>query len=214
MTTDDDIRQRLLECGGQVFAERGFEAANVREICERAGVYSAAINYYFGGKENFYKEALKRAHQCRLEQAPLPAWPAGTPPAEKLRAFIRVLTHRLLDKEAPAWFMQLMLRELANPSEAGRELVREFIKPHFELLVGILGEILPPAVPAEKKHLIAFSIVGQCFYHRVAAPVITILVGKAEHKTYTPERVADHIAEFTLAALGREAANHTPQTVN
>ena len=36
-----------------------------------------------------------------------------------------------------------MLREVAHPTEACQELVRDFIRPQFAMLVGILGELMP-----------------------------------------------------------------------
>ena len=33
----DATREKLLEAAGRVFADRGYEAATVREICRRAG---------------------------------------------------------------------------------------------------------------------------------------------------------------------------------
>ena len=34
----EQTRARLLEAAGPIFAERGFQAANVRAICRQAGV--------------------------------------------------------------------------------------------------------------------------------------------------------------------------------
>ena len=61
MSSPDDPRQRLLETAGQIFAEKGFDGATVREICRRAGVNIAAVNYYFRDKERLYIEAVKEA---------------------------------------------------------------------------------------------------------------------------------------------------------
>src|SRR3954466_2152210 len=52
-------RQALLEAGGALFDERGYAAATVREIGERAGVDPALIARYFGGKEGLYLAALE-----------------------------------------------------------------------------------------------------------------------------------------------------------
>ena len=35
----------------------------------------------------------------------------------------------------PPWQVRLMLREILHPTEACRELVEDYFRPHFELLV-------------------------------------------------------------------------------
>ena len=57
----DDTQAKLLEAAGQVFAEVGFQAATVREICARAGANVAAVNYHFGDKMGLYIEALRQS---------------------------------------------------------------------------------------------------------------------------------------------------------
>ena len=52
-------RKRLLDAAGHVFAEQGFDRAMGKEICKRAGVNAAAINYHFGGIENLYLALLE-----------------------------------------------------------------------------------------------------------------------------------------------------------
>src|SRR3954462_6767990 len=51
-------RRALLEAGGALFHERGYERATVREIGERAGADPALIARYFGGKEGLYLAVL------------------------------------------------------------------------------------------------------------------------------------------------------------
>ena len=63
----DLTKARLLEAAGEEFAEKGFELARVRAICERAGANLAAINYHFGDKEQLYVEVLREAHRCGME---------------------------------------------------------------------------------------------------------------------------------------------------
>jgi TetR/AcrR family transcriptional regulator, regulator of cefoperazone and chloramphenicol sensitivity len=198
----DETQKRLLEAAGQVFAEKGFQEATVRKICERAGTNIAAINYHFGDKERLYEAALRHAFQCRLDQMPVPAWPPGTPPVQKLRDVIHAITERMVDDRYLPWQWQLLMRELSIPSPAGACLVRDFIRPIYELLWATLREVLPADVSEAKLHLIAFSIMGQCFYHKVARPVIQLVAGEEESRTYSARRVADHITAFTLAALG------------
>lgn len=201
-----ETRERVLSAAGPVFAAKGFKDATVREICQRAGVNIAAVNYHFGDKQRLYIETVKRAHQARAEQVPLPTWPAGSPAERKLYDFIRTLLVRVLDDPAGEWHGALMLREMAQPSGACVELVRDYIRPHFELLLSILDELLPASTASSDRHLVAFSIVGQCLHYRVAQPIVKLLVSADEFHSYQPELLATHIHGLTLAALGREPA--------
>jgi len=47
-------RERILEAAEQVFAERGFEAAGIREIAERAGLSVGSVYGIFQGKETLF----------------------------------------------------------------------------------------------------------------------------------------------------------------
>jgi AcrR family transcriptional regulator len=203
MTDKDDPRQRLLQAAGEVFAEKGFKGATVRDIIRRAEANIAAVNYYFRDKEQLYIEAVKSACQGPSERIPFPAWPPDTPAAVKLRDFIHTMARRMLDKDTPGWHQQLFLHEMAQPSAACAELVQNVIRPMAQLLSNILRELLP-SVDEVKRHLIAFSIVGQCFHHRVARPVIALLVGPEEYRGYDTKLLADHITQFSFAALGLE----------
>lgn len=206
MSDVDSTRDRILEAAGNVFAGKGFEAATVREICRLAGANIAAVNYYFGDKRQLYVEAVKRAHAWRVQQAPLPDWPAGTPAAVKLRGFVRTLLARMLSEDPTSWHGSLMLREMSRPDTACQALVSDYIRPEFHLLLEILDELVPAEMPAARRHLVAFSIVGQCLHYRVGAQVIRLLVPEDEQRGFTPDLLAEHIAGLTLAALGAAPA--------
>ncbi|HVX12491.1 MAG TPA: CerR family C-terminal domain-containing protein [Pirellulales bacterium] len=199
----DETKERLLEAAGMVFSERGFRAATVREICQRAGANLAAVNYYFGDKERLYVESVKRAHARREEAAPLPYWPSDTPPEVKLHGFVQTLLSRMLGDPRSAWQAQLMFREMQQPTAACGELVEEYIRPHFELLQSIIADLAPAGISEQQRRLIAFGIVGQCLYFRIAEPVVRQLLDQTEFAHVEPGRLADHITHWTLAALGR-----------
>ena len=39
----DDTRERIVQAAGEVFAERGFRGATIREICQKAGANLASV---------------------------------------------------------------------------------------------------------------------------------------------------------------------------
>ena len=201
MSASDDTRQRLLQAAGQLFAEKGYEGASVRDICKKAQANLAAVNYHFHDKERLYIEAVKSACQRQVDQNPLRGWPSETPAALKLRDFIHTFVRRMLDGHNAPWERQLFLRELAQPTAACAELVRDHIRPQAETLADILAELLPAAAEVQRR-LTAFSIIGQCVFYRVATPILKALVGEQEYASYDAALLAEHITRFTLAGLG------------
>jgi len=200
--TQDDARSRILDAAGPVFAEKGFQAATVREICRRANVNVAAVNYHFGDKERLYVEAVKLAHLPSGDHYELLEWPPGTPPEVKLRDHIEAMLRRMLSERTP-WQRQLMNREILNPTFACREIVEVHIRARLGQLLETLDEILPADSPAHRRHQIAFSIVGQAMHYHVANALVTVLVGEEELGAhYQINQLVEHITQFSLAAMG------------
>lgn len=232
MDEHDSTRARIIEAAGEVFADKGFADGTVREICQRAGANIAAVNYYFGDKQRLYIEAVKAAHAWRVNQSQIPESSPQTAAEQRLAGFVMAFMRRMLIGDQ-TWHSRLMLREMLRPDTACAEVVREYIRPEFEALLSIVHDLLSePDADAvassaargeerqndgrehgvrkdqefqnkERAHLIAFSIVGQCLHYRVADPVVAKLVDPQEYSGYTPERLAQHVVEFTLRSLGR-----------
>ena len=135
-------RAAILEAAGQVFAEKGFADATIREICSRAGVNSAAVNYHFGGKQSLYDDVLVESHRqlFRLEEIS-GIVDSDQPPEEKLKALFEIFV-RSASNAPELWGIRVLARELAFPSQA--------------LPGALVGEILPKA--ALVRNLIAGMI--------------------------------------------------------
>src|SRR5580704_5319510 len=126
--TSDPTRAKLLEAAGHVFAEHGFHAATVREICSRAGANVAAVNYYFGDKSELYEEVLRGA-LCTIHDSELRQALSRVEPEEALRRAIRHLLQRLCDPSRPNWAMLLMTHEMAKPTPALARVINEISGP-------------------------------------------------------------------------------------
>jgi AcrR family transcriptional regulator len=210
----DTTRRRIVEAAGEIFSEKGYGAATVREICQQAGANLAAVNYYFGDKQRLYIEAVKEAHRWRTQKAALPDWAANIPPAIKLAGFIRTFILRIRSAPGNTWHTRLVMRELTRPDTACAEMVEESIRPQFEILISILRELMPEGTNDEKLHLTAFSVVGQCVFYHLADPVIRRLVTNDEYTTFDVDKLSNHITQFALAALGVQTPQLMPQATH
>lgn len=54
----DDLRKRILEAAGSIFAERGFEAARIADIAEQAGTSASNVYKYVKDKTDLFDKVL------------------------------------------------------------------------------------------------------------------------------------------------------------
>jgi AcrR family transcriptional regulator len=202
----DDTKAKLIEAAGEVFAQRGFRSATVREICSRAGANVAAVNYHFRDKEGLYVAVLEHSLQsARRKYPPDLGLGDGATPEEKLRAFIHSLLLRILGEGVPAWHGKLMAREISDPTGALGRVVQSSIRPLHVYLVSILRELLQEERAGEGEEsdeifLCAMSIIGQCLQHFTGKQIIAAL----RPEGFNPADIAtigDHITRFSLGGI-------------
>lgn len=206
----DDMKAKLIEAAGEVFAELGFRSATVREICSRARTPLGAMNYHFRDKQGLYTAVLEHSHETAVRKYP-PALGVrdGSTPVEKLRAFVHTFLLRLLDTGVPAWHMKLMFQEISDPTGttgALGQVVESSMRPLYTYLLSILSELLKEENPAAAEEsdqifLCAMSIVGQCCHYYTGRRVIAALRPKS-FDLADIERIADHITRFSLTGIG------------
>ncbi|OPY75546.1 MAG: HTH-type transcriptional repressor NicS [Syntrophorhabdus sp. PtaU1.Bin153] len=200
-------RQRILEAAGEVFAEAGFRTATVREICKRAGVNIAAVNYHFGDKERLYVAVLKYCKTVAFEKYPADEGVGESdPPEKRLRVFIRAMLWRILDADHASMFPKLVVREYIEPTPALDMWVDEAIRPMFQLLSNIVESLLGKGASEAIVRMCCTSVVSQCLHFAYARPVMKRLFGQESFGKWDIEIIADHIAAFSLHAIRGLAA--------
>src|SRR5271167_2630126 len=86
-----DPRQRLLDAGLKLFANRGYAGTAVQDITEEAKVTKPTLYYYFENKEGLFQALVDQAMDERLRLM-REAAPPGKPTVEQLTDIITVLT--------------------------------------------------------------------------------------------------------------------------
>jgi AcrR family transcriptional regulator len=195
-------REALLEAAAEIFARRGFAGTTVREICVQAGANVAAINYHFGDKAGLYSEVLKHALQCaRQKYPPHLGTNARSTAEERLRAFIESFLLRIFDEGRHAWHGKLMSREMVEPTSALDRLVQEEIRPMAMILHGIVRELMGDNATDGSVRLCSLSVVSQCLFYHQCRPVLQRLFPKLKSELHSAGPLAEHITNFSLAAI-------------
>ena len=213
MINEDSTKQRILMAAGPIFAANGFRGATVRDISVAADVNLASINYYFGDKQKLYVETVKIARAMRMAEFPSPKPNPTADPEQSLEDYIRLLLNRLVPVKDAPWQVVLLMREFMNPTDACGELIEEFMRPVFQILLRIVDRIVDGSLEQHQLHKVGFSIIGQCLHYRCAAETISMVVEPEEFEQFFDiEQLTQHITLFSLGAIQRLSQSTKPTT--
>jgi TetR/AcrR family transcriptional regulator, regulator of cefoperazone and chloramphenicol sensitivity len=197
-----ETENRLLEAAGEIFAQYGYRAATVRQICEKAGANIAAINYHFGDKEGLYLAVLRSVPNAYAEKYPPGAGlKRGASAEHKLLAYVRSLLQRVFDEGRPGWHTKIIAREMIEPTRALDTLLEEVARPIHQELALIVRELLGPGANQAVLRRCTLSVMSQCVYYHHARAVIRRLYPEQKYDPEEIDQLATHITQFSLAAL-------------
>jgi AcrR family transcriptional regulator len=200
-------KERILKSAGVIFGKKGFKDATIRSIAKAAQVNIAAINYHFRGKEELYGAVLEDVFQTGFTRFPATlAIGEGGDPEQRLRAFIRAMFYRLQSREGWGGMSgqgRLIARELLDPSPAFETVLDRYVKPHKDLLLTIIGDIMQINPGPEKLMPCAISIIGQCIYYALAPTVIRKISADSAPTEDNLDQLADSVWLFSLGGIAR-----------
>lgn len=198
-SASQETRRRLLEAGGEVFAERGFHDATIKQITDRAGASLASVNYHFRDKAELYAAVIRQIGEKIVDRIPPDDQLTGSA-SMRFRQFIQWYCVRALDCTLRPWEPILVAREVMQPTAAFEGLLQHCTRPLFDKLSALIAELL--AVPAsdESVGLATASVFGQCMYFLKHLQLLGRMHPQlGEHPSV--QRLASHIADFSLAGL-------------
>jgi TetR/AcrR family transcriptional regulator, regulator of cefoperazone and chloramphenicol sensitivity len=203
-TDGQKTRQRLLVAAGEVFAEKGFWEATNADICEKAGVNTAAVNYHFSSKEELYVEAWKCSFEKSIQKHPPDC---GVSPdasvQERLRGRILSFMCRIADPQT--YEIDIIHKEMACPTGLLNEVIEESTKPVRRDIESLIKEILGKGASEEQVRFYNMNIMALCF-----GPLLHIRHSKKgggmPHPKDFPaeldvEEFADHTTDFILNGM-------------
>ncbi|MCP9946883.1 TetR/AcrR family transcriptional regulator [Streptomyces somaliensis] len=172
-------RERLLAAASELFAERGYERATVRDIAARAGVNQTLLFRHFGSKRALFGEVMSRGGLERLRTTPpdrlvetilsdlLTPPPGRDGPApgagRSLETFLRSVGAQDEVTAALASLSADYVRVLATVSDADDRALRADLALAWLLGIGLTRVVvrkspLADADPAEVTRLVADAL--------------------------------------------------------
>ena len=202
----ETTRARLLEAAAEVFAEAGYQQAKIRQICARAHANIALINYHFGDKMGLYTEVLQQSVRSGHVDLIQDVLDHGGPPEDILRGIIKARIHGMRAGSVSDRQFRIALQELAHPTAAFTRVIENVTRPIYNRILELIGGMIGLPPTNEKTRLCAHSIMGQIMIYVLAGRVLRQLWPELKMAPGQLDRIADHIADFTLAYLRQTRA--------
>ena len=209
-TETPDARSRLIISALRFFAEKGFEAATTREICDAAGANISAIRYYFGDKAGLYRAVFTDPMgetKCHTNIATY----SGLPLAEALGRFFAEFLEPLKKGEQIRLVMKLHFREMIEPTGVRQQEIDAEIKPQHEALVAILKAHFGLQRIDADMHRLAFSIIGMAVYFYVGQEVVSAISPQVLNTPKVIDVLAERLAGYSVSMIEGEAQRRTQE---
>lgn len=116
-----DKREQIENAAIRLFALKGYSDVSIRDIGKEAGVNSAAISYYFGGKKELYAAILERGSALLMDFVEMAADGTRTP-MEIMELYSRFF-FRLM-KEHP-YILRIFSWEMIHPTDVFASIGKE-----------------------------------------------------------------------------------------
>ncbi|EGB16224.1 Transcriptional regulator TetR [Pseudodesulfovibrio mercurii] len=198
---DVNTKTALLLAAMEVFADKGFDSATVRDICGLAKANVAAVNYHYGSKDGLYAAVLEEIFPKGEEW--ISGDDAGLPPEERLHRFIRGLAEDIYTRNsghlAHKW--AIFLREMAKPSRNLDLIVQHQVQPRAEELRDILTLLLGPDVPEQTLAYCSSNIWALMLDHLLTQPILDRLTPNRPNLGLDVEGFVDHVTRFALGGI-------------
>jgi AcrR family transcriptional regulator len=146
------LRDRLLDCAEELFAEHGFDGVTVRQVTAKAKVDVALAHYYFGTKRGLFDTVfLRRAailNELRIKSIDdyqIASGPGGATVEGCLRAFLDPVLERWAHG-GKGWKNYLaIVAQVNNTHKWGGEIMARYFDPVIHRLIDALRGIMPGA---------------------------------------------------------------------
>nr|WP_321362510.1 TetR/AcrR family transcriptional regulator [uncultured Hyphomonas sp.] len=155
-----ETRARILDAALSSFAEQGFEAANIRDISEKANVTHPMITYHFGNKDKLWRAAVEEMFERMSREVILPTQAPGQDPVEQLKAMVRQYVRYCAIHPEHA---RITIAETVRGGERLDWMVEQFVKNNHHSILPLIETVMDTGY-LPKMPIVSFlyALVGMC----------------------------------------------------
>lgn len=190
--------EKIIRAADKIFTQKGYAATRTREIAEEAGTNLALLNYYFGSKQNLFRNVVKQKLKMLLNAIDPIASDKTIPVVEKVRKISEKYSQLMLENEELPLFI---LNEWSANKNLFTDLIRE-TRQHAEPV--IRKQLSENGMDITVEDLIVNTL-GMILFPFIAKPLILSsgLVEENQFAAFVTER-KEKIPEWIISIINKQ----------
>ena len=175
----DQTRAALVRAALKLFGRQGFEGTSTREIAALAKANIGSIAYHFGGKEglraacaNYIVETIGSVAAPAMAETTAEMHGGPQAAQAQLETVLEAMVGFIVARPEAGEFVQFVLRELSQPSEALDIIYDGVFEPVHQRLCNIWAEASGEDAESERTRITIFTLIGQVVYFRIARAAV------------------------------------------
>lgn len=191
-------RELILGAANRVFARAGFNGATTAAIAEAAGLPKANLHYYFGSKEQLYREVLARTlHEWLV---PMDSLVPDADPRSAIEAYIRA---KMAMSAAHPDASRVFANELLHGAPVLGELIRTELRAVVRKRAAIVDGWIAAGkmAPVDSTHLF-FTIWAATQTYADFDVQVRAVLGRTKLTARDHERATEHVVSLVLRGCG------------
>lgn len=184
-------RERILQNGAELFAQKGFSAVGVREVTDAAGVNVSMTSYYYGGKSGLLKAILtdyfKKTGDIIKEVSVM-----NIPTDKKIQELIKLLLEMMMTNQN---ICRVAIFELPFDIPEVSEYKEQLFKENIKMIVEIFKE------KYNLKDESLQMIIGPAFYSILFSQCYFSNIFHQDENSKYSKKFAETISELFLKGI-------------
>ncbi|HET7267122.1 MAG TPA: TetR/AcrR family transcriptional regulator [Oleiagrimonas sp.] len=199
-TPSPSTKERILDAAEELFAQRGFAGASLRQVTSKAEVNLAAVNYHYGSKDKLIEEVFRRRldtlNSQRLDA--LAALHDDATLEDVLEAYIRPALELSREQHGGGAFIRVLARAYAEHDNQ----LRQFLSEHYGNVLKQFAQAFAARLPTLDKAELYWRldiVTGALTYAMANFGIIQRRpdISEAQHL----EQATQHLLHFAAAGL-------------
>ncbi len=202
-----DTKKKILYAAAEEFAIKGYSGTTIRDICIRAGVNLAAVNYHFRSKEELYNNMFEFLFtETQRENVLDRRWNGDFKEWKKsIKAWVVMSLDDIVNPNTlNRCKFQIFCREMMDSSEIFPNIYEMYLSPILKNLETHFRKVMPKDTGEEEIYIRIFSVMSDCFFYFQNRVIVEKIFPDKQFARSNIKAIAELITEKACLGIERK----------